>query len=274
MTTYAEYDALPGDRWSDLSQMYEGPRWYRLHMDEPDDGTDAMDLGGFIHTLVLEPERELLEYAIWPTENGKRVGNKWTAFQAEHAGKTIIREVDKLRAYKVRDAVRSHPEAAELLAADGGEREVTIQWTDPDTGRPCKARIDLLIPSGRLASFNDLKTTGKKLGNLKAFRWGAADLLYHGQAGMYRDGLQIARGLDLGANIIVAQTDGAFEVAVLRFSSNELWAGSDLFHDMLGKVAWCEARGSWPFAHEEIEDLDLPPWTPGLDELEVEMTTP
>ena len=116
----------------------------------------------------------------------------------------------------------------------------------------------------------DLKTVGYKLGSLRKFRNACADLLYHGQRGMYRDGLQAALGLDVDSKFIVAEAQGAFEVAVLPVSPAEVWAGSDLFHRLLEQIAECEANDHWPFLYEEEQDLDLPSWAPGMDEHDVE----
>jgi exodeoxyribonuclease VIII len=256
MTTYAAYAALPGDRWSDLKHMNDGPRSYRMHMDAPDDGdTDAMAFGRAAHVAVFEPDMLPLQFAIW--KGGTRRGKQWDEFLAANAGMEPLREADYLRAVKVRDAVHSHPEARKILRAKG-DREKTIQWTDKDAGRACKSRLDFLtVAPPRII---DLKTTGNRIGDLRRFRNSAADLLYHGQFGMYRDGVKAALDIDAGARIIVAETSGAFEVAVLKVSSDELWAGSDLFHKLLERVAECEASDVWPFRYEDVQELDLPPW--------------
>ena len=255
---YAEYASLPGDRWSDLKQMNDGPRWYQACMREIADDTDAMAFGRAAHVAVFEPDMLPLHFAIWKTEAGARRGAEWDAFLAMHPGMELLRESDYLRAVKVRDAVHSHPEAAKLLNAKG-ESEKTVTWTDKETGRPCKSRLDHLTLH-RHPLITDLKTTGNRIGDLRRFRNGAADLLYHGQFGMYRDGVKAALDIDAGARIIVAETSGAFEVAVLKVSSDELWAGSDLFHKLLERVAECEASGVWPFRYEDVQELDLPPW--------------
>jgi hypothetical protein len=268
VSTYAEYDAIPGcDRWSDVKTMFDGPRSYRDHMDGPRESTDAMDFGSLVHSAVFEPDSLLLEYAVWMADMGNRAGNKWTDFLAQNKGKQIVREVDWKRALKVRDAVHSHPKAKKLLAGKGYTEHV-ITWTDEATGRPCKARVDRIRTSGRPVEA-DLKTTGAKLGNLRKFRNTCADLLYHGQRGMYRDGIEAALGIHVDSRLIVAEAQGAFEVAVLKVSPAEVWAGSDLFHRLLEQIAECEADDHWPFRYEDEEDLDLPPWAPGMDENDV-----
>lgn len=269
MTTYAEYDLMNGDRWSDVKTMLDGPRSYRLHMDGPRESSDAMEFGSLVHSLVFEPDAMLLEYEVWDTEKGDRRGKEWTAFKAEAdaAGKQVIREVDYLRALKVRDAVHSHPEARKLLDGKGFTEHV-VRWTDPETGRPCKARVDRIRTSGRPIEA-DLKTTGSKLGNLRKFRNASADLLYHGQRGMYRDGIKEALGIDVDSRLIVAEAQGAFEVAVLKVSPDEVWAGSDLFHRLLEQIAECETTDSWPFLYPEAQELDLPSWAPGMDDTDI-----
>ena len=257
--TYAEYDALPGHRASEVKHMDNGPRDYRHHMaNRGEVDTDAMAFGRAAHVATLEPDLLPLQFAVW--KGGRRAGSEWTDFLAANIGMEPLREADYLRALQVRNAVHSHPEAAKVLRARG-ECEKTVTWTDPDTGLPCKARIDRLTLAGR-EIIDDLKTTSR-LGDLRRFRNSAAELLYHMQLAMYQEGVRISLGIECGARIIAAETSGAFEVAVLKVSGDELWAGSDLFHELLGRIAECEATGEWPFRYPEQVDLDLPPWALG-----------
>lgn len=262
---YDEYALLTGHRWSDIKCMNDGPRTYRAHMDDgkgPD--TDAMAFGRAAHVAAFEPDLLPLRFCIW--DGGTRRGKDWDSFLDANAGKEPLRASDYLRILQLRDAVHSHPEARKIL--DGaGEYEKTVNWTDPESGLPCKSRLDSLTLD-REPFVDDLKTTGT-FGDLHLWRNQAARLLYHGQLGMYRDGVKVALGVECGARFIVAETAGAFEVAVLTVSSAELWAGSDLFHILLNRIAECEAAGEWPFRFPEAEDFDLPAWA-YADEYELE----
>jgi hypothetical protein len=257
--TYEEYAAIKAHRASDVKQFVNSPRAYRVHMDaETKQDSDAMAFGRIVHVAVFEPDLLPLRASVW--RGGKRMGKEWNEFVAAAGDKETIREVDYLRALKVRDAVHSHPAASKILAS-AGETEKTITWTDSETGAPCKARLDRLTTGGK-SYIDDLKTTAT-IGDLRRFRRQSADLLYHMQLGMYRDGVRAALGADCGARIIAAETSGAFEVAVLEMSADELWAGSDIFHDNLAKIIECEKSGEWPFRYPEMVDLDLPPWAFG-----------
>src|SRR6266513_753124 len=73
-------------------------------------------------------------------------------------------------------SIRAHPIASEAFR--GGEAEVTLIWSGPDTGIPCKARPDYLPAHGRWLV--DLKTAASA--NPRAWRDQAYRLGYHARA--------------------------------------------------------------------------------------------
>lgn len=125
-----------------------------------DDGQASVEkqFGKALHCALLEPDRFAERYAILPADapdrptQAMRQAKKpsessvarvawWDAWEAENADRIVLSRSDYDRAQYMGDAGRADPVVGALL--DGGQREVTLRWTDEDTGLPCKARADI-----------------------------------------------------------------------------------------------------------------------------------
>ena len=81
-----------------------------------------MDVGTYVHTAVLEPEKLEEETAIYP--GPIRRGKDWDKFEAENKGKVILTSNDVDVALDMIGAVNSSPIARSHL--DGYEHEVSL----------------------------------------------------------------------------------------------------------------------------------------------------
>jgi hypothetical protein len=248
-TTREQYDALVAVNWSTLryAELSAAHLQAALAVSRPE--TDAMRLGRATHTAVFEPDRLLLEYVVW--EGGTRRGKEWDAFRELHEGKTILLPDDYARALAIRDAVHTHPVAAPLL--EHGQAEMTITWTDKDTGLPCKARMDWLDG----ADLTDLKTT--RCVEARQFGRHAADLRYHCQLAFYATGLE-ANGMEPTVRIIAVENEPPYDVAVYTLGPDELWPGEVAVRKALDLVAHCRKTGEWPGRYSYEQPLQLPNW--------------
>lgn len=265
MSTYAEYEAVNAVRWSDLKYMAVSPLAYRHRVTAEPTDSAAMLFGRAVHAAVLEPLSLADAFTVF---DGPRRGAVWTEFRDANAGKDILTRPEWDRVLAVQAAVMAHPVAAGLLSGPG-ENEVTVTWTDPETGLACKGRLDRLVTRPR-PLIVDLKTT--RTLDPRLFARSVAELRYCSQLGMYRDGVGIARGFKCGAVIVAAESEAPHDVGVFRVASDDLWSGSDEYHALLAKLAECEASGEWPGRFPERQELELPPWAYAdqlTDEIEV-----
>jgi exodeoxyribonuclease VIII len=252
---YARRDAV---NCSLLKEMRRSPRRYLFRKANPLEDSKRLALGRAAHTAILEPDRFPLDFVVFP--GARRAGKEWDAFAAANRDKTILKLDEYAACLSMRDAVRSHPVARDLLAQ--GQAEQTITWTDPETGLDCKARADWL---GAIA-FDDVKTTG----DIDATRFGAlaTRMGYPMQMAFYREGL-LQNGLDLDAKIIAVEADEPFDVAVFSVDDDALYAGEIEWRDGLRKVKQCQAEQRWPGRYEQEVTLILPPWAyPAEDEVD------
>ena len=244
------YAAIDAVNWSTLKEMAKSGAHYRHRLTTPRKDTPAMRFGRAVHCAVLEPDRFPLECVIW---DGDRRGNAWKEFAEVNSGRTILKFDEYETCLAVRDAVWSHPAAAPML---DGPSEIVLEWTDPDTGLACKARLDKVYEGGPA----DLKTT--KTTDPREFERTSGNLLYHAQLSFYRRGLRECAlgGLDAVPRIIAVEVEPPYDVVVFRLSDDALIAGDQLVGDLLAHVASCRERGEWPGRFATEQELYLPPW--------------
>ncbi len=130
---------------------------------------------------------ELLRY--WPE------APIWQVMETRHAhlhfGKTLLSADLMARIEYAAAMIEKHPQLS--LAFTGGMPEVSIFWTDEETGIPCKARLDYLKPQAVV----DLKTFTNQFGMpiRKAIARQMANYRYHIQARWYLDAAKRATTL-------------------------------------------------------------------------------
>ena len=251
---YADYDALPGVRASRLRLMAASP----LHYHEAQDrDTPALGALRAMHTLLLEPDRWDADYVVY---DGVRRGRLYDAVCETAEGRTILNPREAAQARAVADGVLRHAEARRLLTAPGTS-EVTLSWTDPATGLPCKARLDRLLQSGIVLDCKGYGTSDPRVIGRRVVTLGA-----HLQAAHYLDGLRIARGIEARYLLICYETAPPYDVAVVELEPDGALAlGRSERTRLMGRLAECEATGHWPGRCPELVPLELPAWTAAGD---------
>lgn len=238
--SYAEYEALPGLRWSTLRHMGDSPRHCR-HAERADGDTASRVLLRAIHAGVLEGRRDYIVY-----EGGDRKGKDWNLFKACYPGQTILKPNEAAKMEATVSAIRSHPVAARLLSE--GQPEVSVTWGD------FKARIDWL-GSRYIVDLKTLGTTETgSVARMVALRQ------HHGQMAHYLDGLRAHGKVIDRAYLIVAEGDDAQDVAVFDLDDRALDVGLRLRDQYAARYRDCVASGEWPGRHPEIAPLGLPEW--------------
>ena len=254
---YEEYDLVPAVRSSRLKLMRTSPLHYHAAVDKD---SPAMTLGRAVHVATLEPDRFPREYAVW---DGARRGKDWTEFRdvMESRGIEVLTATEYTDCLAIRDAVRSHPEAAALLAS--GRAEQSITWTDKATGLDCKARIDFLTDSGCAL---DLKTA-RRIDD-HAISRAVLDFGYHISAAFYLRGLFEVTGEHWDWAFIAVESSAPHDVRVCELSEDALAFGDEEVDELLGRIKECEESGEWPGAYPAVETIDLPAWAyPSMDEV-------
>ena len=259
--TFADYAALPGINASLLKLARKSALHYHYFSEHEVPDSPAMFKGRYMHCCVLEPDEFPKKYTVWPEV---RRGNAWLEFAAasEDAGMEVLTRAEYDDALTVRDAVRAHPVASKYLSE--GEPEVTVQWTDPDTGLACKGRPDWLRP-GLLIS---LKTSERI--DHRNFERTTHDFGYHISEAHYVNGLQLTRGGEWQVKFIAVESKPPHDVRCGPLSDDALWAGQQEVKRLLRLVKDCTESGIWPGAYPDESEFDLPPWFYAQGERELE----
>lgn len=247
-----QYDAIDAVNWSSLKHMRESPLAYHIRRYEQQKDTAALAFGRLAHTLTFEPELFSREYVIW--EGGVRRGKDWDTFKNSNTGMTIVKPEDVDAASAIAQSVRTNPLVLPYL--DDGDFEVTLTWSDTDTGLKCKARADWYSRPHK--ALIDLKTTatidGRRFGNLAA-RYG-----YYNQMAHYRNGMR-ANSMPVEKTILIAvEKESPYDVGVFVLDEEALYVGETEVQELLHKLRVCTDSQKWPGRYLEEQALQLPAW--------------
>ena len=157
-----------------LKTFLKNPREYygKYILNEPNNmNKDALNIGSYCHTRILEPHLVEDEYAIWT--GSRRSGDLWKEFKevVEGQGKTIITSSQKSL---VDTMIREYEASKVILGAHGNEIEVGLPSFFNDgfaeetlcgelEGYKIKTRFDYRKEFDDFGSINDLKTTNVAL---------------------------------------------------------------------------------------------------------------
>lgn len=254
---FEKYLELPGDSASALKSIAPpkgSPLLYRSRQTEPRKDTKALKLGRFGHSVLLEPDRALLDCAVWRNDKDggtrRRYGKDWDAFVAANDGRTIINENEYNDVIAMRDAVRGHKAASALLYGKG-RNELSIRWTHERTGRACRSRFDRVI-DGCIVDIKTTRDPGRR------FKFDVIDFGYLLQAGFYVDAAKAAGLGELGFKIVAVQSVRPFDVVVYSLTAPQIGQGRDEYNAALDLLIECERTNTWPGQAQEEVELDLP----------------
>ena len=137
----------------------------------------ALDMGSFIHTLILEPEKLEEEYAFFPGWDKRESGFK--EFKEENSGKIIISQAQKMQAKKMMDSFNSLKIAKDLISESKTEITLCVDLFDV----PVKVRFDAVnIEKGEIY---DVKTSSYGVDYDTFKMQGINNLKYEVSAGLY-----------------------------------------------------------------------------------------
>lgn len=245
----AEYHASEGISRSGISELKKSPLHYwdrYLNADrEQSEPSQAMILGSAIHTLVLEPDNFLNEFAV-----SSKVGRYWQAEDSE--GKQIIRADDLEKAQLIANSILEHPKAQALL--NGANIEKSIYWEDAGTGLLCKARPD--IWNAAIGVVCEIKTTREA--NLNGFAYMVRTGDYHIQAAMQLDAIYFATGEKINSFVfIAAPTSRPFKPYACMLDEAAIEAGRREYKDALKVARKCIDSGKWDIDRDRIQVINF-----------------
>ena len=258
-----DYNNAEGIRRSDLWKMEDSPEKFRYFLDHPAEQTPAMAFGSACHKYILEPEGFDSEYVIAPrfdrrTSDGKAA---YEAFMAENGTKTFVSEADLAVMMEMANAIDRCPLAQKLIRGKG-ETESAFFWVDRNTGERCKIKTDRLVKFRRRWCIVDYKTA--QYADTFRFNSEMWKLGYYYQAGMYTEGVQIAKGLRRRPDFVfvVQEKKPPYSVNVIDATEEVIRAGNIKFHELLRKYHTYKIIDQWPgyISGNVPNDSFVPTW--------------
>lgn len=238
-----QYHSSAGISRSKLMLLDKSPYhfWYETLSGQAvkQESTPAMNIGSAFHTLLLEPAKFQMEFAVAPnmdrrTKEGKAI---YEEFSKESEGKIILTADQFAKVGKMADLVSKHEIVTTLL--DDAVFEQSIYWTDKETGLQFKTRPD--IWSSKMVV--DLKTTNDA--SAYSFARSALNYGYYLQAGMAFEACKaIGKPFEMFV-ILACEKEEPHVPAVYIMKDEALQFGIDQFTKYKTRLKECFDSNKW-----------------------------
>ena len=235
---------------STLKLFLKDPREYHkryvLGEEREDTYKSAYDFGSYMHSLILEPHKTILEFAVF--EGATRRGKAYEEFKSANEGKTIITASQAQQAIDLLHLYNDHVDTKGLI--ENGVAEHTL-CTELE-GMPIKVRADY-IKEGMIV---DLKTTSDPVD-----RFNAAKTIirfdYDLSAALYVDAFKEYTGKDHSFVFAFLNKQNG-DVGILKASEALLENGRKKYKSAIKGLLNAEKTGI--YYKEGIQEVDLPSW--------------
>ena len=253
--SFKDYLAIPAINSSYLKGYSKTP----AHTQLPDKDSKDLRFGRLLHTYVLEGERKFYDnhYVVGKMDMRKKDNKeKLARLQVENAGKELVDSQDVWKLKNMRDIIMLHPTSSALLKE--GTPEITVVWEDPETGLPCKGRIDWL-PKG---DFNNVLVDLKKTKNASKyiFRRDHDNYMYFVSTGFYYEGYLRVTGQPLETiTYMLAEDEPPWRVETYTMNLEYVDIGLNMCHKWLREEVKCREAGFYPpWSNAGADELDPP----------------
>lgn len=223
--------------------------------------TKATEFGKVYHAYVLTPEQFALDYLVAPRNAPRRPTLKqlnartksfatmdaiafWSDFEEKAAGRTIITAADYQKIQDMRAALDDEDVVGELvpLILREGAREVSYRWFDPETGLPCRLRMDYVHDDLRFAF--DLKTC--RIGTDEGFARACVDLEYHVSRAHYLSGAYALERPLRAYQFLAQETEPPYVAALTNLGVTFEDLGFSMWQKAMKRLADAVRTGKFP----------------------------
>ena len=206
----------------------------------------AYDFGSYMHSLILEPHKTVLEFAVF--EGATRRGKAYEEFKSANEGKTIITASQAQQALDLLHLYNEHVDTAGLIQGGVAEHTLCVELE----GMPIKVRADY-IKEGMII---DVKTTSDPVDKFNAAKT-IIRFDYDLSAALYVDAFKKYTGQDYNFVFAFLNKQNG-DVGILKASEALLENGRKKYKTAIKKLA--EAEKSGVYFKEGIQEVDLPSW--------------
>jgi hypothetical protein len=233
------------------------PAQFKYDLDNPRPPKKEFDFGHVAHKLVLGEgsQVEIVDYPDWKKLNAR---NQRDA--AYEQGLIPILAKDYAVAEAMAEAVRRHPIAGGLFTPGTGRAELSLFWTDRETGVRCRVRPDWLKELPGLVLAADYKSC--RDANPEAVSRAIRDYSYHQQDAFYTDGIWAALDpADVRFVFVFQSKTAPYLITVRELADQDRDIGRARNQRALRLYADCQRTGMWPDwtgPVDEIPQISMP----------------
>ena len=252
-----EYHALPGLSSTGAKAILRSPAHYRWLVEHPL-VRDNLDLGSAAHGFALGTGWEIAtipDDALSASGATNTKAAKEFIASARRRGAIPLKSEVVAQAKAIAEAVKAHPVAGALFTR--GEAEVSMFWTDAETGVDCRGRLDYLRNVARPIVV-DLKTCQDA--NPEHFGRTAVNFGYDVQAAFYSAGYEAITGAVPAFLHVLVEVEPPHAVSVVQLDDDALYVGRLKARAALERYRDCTAAGVWPAYPTDITPVSLPGW--------------
>lgn len=218
-----------------IKDVAEYHRQYILGQKESPSNLDALNEGSLTHSLLLEPEKVDIEYAIY--EGKRRQGDEWERFANMNKGKTIMLKAQVERCLKLQSAFNKNTENLKFLTGGASEFTLCVELQSV----PIKVRTDYInIKQGFIS---DVKTTSYA-GEIDSFREVFNNLNYGLSAALYLQAAEQFYQEKFDFYFIVLSKKD-FTCNIYKLSDRSRQIGNRQIVEALNKYKKCKKSGIW-----------------------------
>lgn len=218
-------------------------------------GSAAMDLGSYVHSLILEPEKTADEFIVW---DGTRRGAEWNQFAADNKSKIILNPAAIELGKKLELELRNNKAVQRLLKDGKPEFTFCTQLEDTDV----KVRADYINVDQNYIL--DVKTTSKPL-TKDALMGSIASLHYDLSAALYVDCFKKINNVPhMDFYFLFVNTKDSLDSIVYKASPALLNNGRRKYKKAIKILKEARKTGVW--RSDDVEEIDVPFWSMLPDE--------
>lgn len=227
----------------------------------PEKDKPHFNVGKAAHDLLLLSERWPGSYFVLPEDFNARATKEQADYHAareaaREAGKTILKYDEAETVKAMAASLKANEFAAAALL--NGESEVTLVWTDPETGVWLRARPDFLPAKRQIIP--DLKTAAD--GSPRAFARAIAQFGYAQSAALYCDGIKAIYGaLPTNWLHVVLEKEPPHVVSLYELPGEDIERGRWMNRKAIRVFAECLSADRWPGYADEPLQIGLPGWS-------------
>ncbi len=215
--------------------------------------SSSFDLGSSVHSMLLEPELNLV---VEGTET--RRGKDWTAMKeaADFAGKILLPRKEYQLAEQMAQAALFTPHVAELIGDKHAIKEASYFVKEPVLDMDLKCRPDGLLPHKNMMF--DIKTCQDA--SPRGFSKAVRDYCYDIQASYYKHCMEL-EGFTIDRFLFICiEKQNPFIVQAHELSGEYLDHAKKRMMDTLKIIKEADMTGDYTTGWPEVNTIALPSW--------------